>query len=243
MKFAKKTLACTALMLGLAVCMPRAWSHGDGHGGHEGHHGAAAAPAMSGKPVKPTDTQLVDQDGRKLRLASDALGDKIVVVGFVYTNCTDICPMVSQTFAQVQKSLAPMMDKKVRLVSLTVDPARDTPARLKEYSEHFEPKAGWLWLTGDIRNVAEALQSFGLHITKPENHPAQILVGDPRSGRWVRLYEIDRPQQVLAKVDELLAAQRADRAAAQGAKREQCTGTTPQAASTGAKPGCVAQPG
>jgi protein SCO1/2 len=152
--------------------------------------------------------------------------------------------MVSQTFAQLQASLAPMMDKKVRLVSLTVDPARDTPQRLKEYSEHFAPKAGWLWLTGDILDVAQALQSFGIHITNPENHPAQILIGDPKSGRWTRLYDIDRPQQVLAKVDELIAAQRAAKAAAgSGGQREQCTGTTPQAASAGAKPGCVAQPG
>jgi len=239
----KMTLAFTALMLGLAICTPRAWSHGDGHGGH----GAARpqAAAMSGKPVKPTDAAvLVDQDGRQLRLASDALADRIVVVGFVYTNCSDICPMVSHTFAQLQESLAPLMDSKVRLVSLTVDPVRDTPARLKEYSAHFSPKPGWLWLTGDTRNVAQALQAFGIHITKPENHPAQILVGDAKSGRWTRLYDVDRPQQVLARIDELLAAQRAGTAASDGgAKREPCTGTTPQAGPHGARPGCVAQPG
>ncbi|MEJ8834924.1 SCO family protein [Ramlibacter sp. AN1133] len=242
MDFRKRTLGCTALMLGLVLCMPRAWSHGDGH---EGHHAARPQAAVSGKPVKPTDAAvLVDQDGRKLRLASDALADKIVVVSFVYTNCTDICPMVSHTFAQLQQSLAPLMEKKVRLVSLTVDPVRDTPARLKEYSEHFAPKAGWLWLTGDVSNVAQALQAFGIHITRPENHPGQILIGDAKSGRWTRLYDIDKPQQVLAKVDELLAAQRAEKAASDsGGKREPCTGTTPQAASAGGKPGCVAQPG
>ena len=235
----KKALAISALMLGLALCMPRAWSHGERHEGH-----SAQPPVSTGKPVKPTDAQLVDQDGRKLRLASDALADKIVVVSFVYTNCTDICPMVSHTFAQLQQSLAPLMEKKVRLVSLTVDPVRDTPARFKEYSEHFEPKAGWLWLTGDISNVAQALQAFGIHITKPENHPGQILIGDAKSGRWTRLYDIDKPQQVLAKVDELLAAQRAQKSAAdEGAKREPCTRQPSQAAAPGAKPGCVAQPG
>lgn len=236
----KKALAISALMLGLALCMPRAWSHGDGHEGH-----AAKPPVSSGKPVRPTDAAvLVDQDGRKLRLASDALADRIVVVSFVYTNCSDICPMVSHTFAQLQESLAPLMEKKVRLVSLTVDPARDTPARFKEYSQHFAPKPGWLWLTGDITNVAQALQAFGIHITKPENHPAQILVGDAKSGRWIRLYDIDRPQQVLAKVDELLAAQRAAKSASEGgAQREQCNGAAPQAVPAGARPGCVAQPG
>jgi len=166
------------LMLGLALCMPRAWSHGEGHEGHSSKPPAS----VTGKPVRPVDAQLVDQDGRKLRLASDALADKIVVVGFVYTNCTDICPMVSQTFAQLQASLAPLMEKKVRLVSITVDPVRDTPARFKEYSEHFAPKPGWLWLTGDVSNVAQALQAFGIHITNPENHPGQILVEVEASG-------------------------------------------------------------
>lgn len=238
--YRKKALAVSALMLGLALCMPRAWSHGEGHEGHSSKPPAS----VTGKPVRPVDAQLVDQDGRKLRLASDALADKIVVVGFVYTNCTDICPMVSQTFAQLQASLAPLMEKKVRLVSLTVDPVRDTPARLKEYSAHFEPKPGWLWLTGDIGNVAQALQSFGIHITRPENHPAQILVGDAKSGRWTRLYDVDRPQQVLARIDELIAAQRATKSAAdEGAGREPCNRSAPQALSTEAKPGCVAQPG
>jgi protein SCO1/2 len=236
----KTVIAGTVVMLGLALCMPRAWSHGAGHDGH-----AAKAPAsVTGKPVKPADAQLVDQDGRMLRLASDAFADKVVVVSFVYTNCSDVCPMVSHTFARLQESLAPLMEKKVRLVSLTVDPVRDTPARLKEYSAHFAPMPGWLWLTGDVSNVAAALQSLGIHITKPENHPAQILVGDPKSGRWTRLYDIDKPQQVLAKVDELLAAQRAQKTAlGDGDRREQCTRPSPQAVAQGAKPGCVAQPG
>jgi protein SCO1/2 len=239
----KKAVAGTVLMLALACMMPRAWSHGaEGH--HGDGHSAAAPSALAGNPVKPSESQLVDQDGRKLRLASDALAGKIVIVSFVYTNCTDVCPMVSHTFSQLQASLAPLMEKKVRLVSLTVDPVRDTPARLKEYSKSFEPKEGWLWLTGDVSNVAAALQSFGIHITNPENHPGQILIGDAKSGRWTRLYEIDKPQQVLAKVDELLAAQRASKSAAdEGAKREPCTRQPSQAAATGAKPGCVAQPG
>jgi protein SCO1/2 len=238
--FRNKTLAWGALMLALAISMPRAWSHDH----HEGHSSPPPA-SLAGNPVRPTDDAvLIDQDGRKLRLKSDALADRIVVVSFVYTNCTDICPMVSHTFALLQESLAPLMDKKVRLVSLTVDPVRDTPARFKEYSEHFAPKAGWLWLTGDISNVAAALQSFGIHITNPENHPGQILVGDAKSGRWTRLYDIDKPQQVLAKVDELLAAQRASKSAEdEGAKREPCTRKPSPAAASGAKPGCAAQPG
>jgi protein SCO1/2 len=208
-----KLHAKALLLMALALLVPAAWSHGGHeHGGHEGRE--ADAPAATSRPVKLTETQLLDQDGRKLRLASDVVANRIVVVSFVYTNCTDICPMVSQTFAQVQQKLGALMDSRVRLVSLTVDPKRDTPAVLKEYASHFAPKAGWLWLTGDQASVTAAHTAFGVTIRNPENHPGQIVIGDPKTGRWTRLYDIDKPEEVLAKVNELLAPQRAEKTAA-----------------------------
>ena len=173
---------------------------------HEAHaRGQAIAPA-AGKPVKLTDSLLQDQDGRSLRLATDAVADKVVVVTFVFTHCVDTCPMVSHTFAQVQEKLGPLLEDRVRLISLTVDPARDTPARLKQYASQFDARPGWLWLTGDQASMKQALQDFGVSIASPENHPSLIVIGDPRTGRWSRLYSIDSPQQVLSRVNELLAA-------------------------------------
>jgi protein SCO1/2 len=194
---ARKTLATTAFLIALALLAPRAWSHGS-------HAHRASQPAAMAKAVKPSDAQLLDQDGRKLRLASEALADKLVVVSFVFTHCTDTCPLVSHTFSQVQEKLGALMEQRVRLISLTIDPARDTPARLKSYSAQFGARPGWLWLTGDRDAVTAALQGFGLHVSNIDKHPSQILIGDPRSGRWTRLYDIDNPQQVVAKVTELL---------------------------------------
>jgi protein SCO1 len=215
----------------------RAWSHDQAHHGQAAGPGGHSAPVIS-RPVRPVDSYLFDQDGRKVRLASDVLADKVVVVTFVYTNCADTCPIVSHTFSQLQEKLGGLMDKRVRLVSLTVDPARDTPARLKAYSARFDAKPGWLWLTGEPSNVAAALQGFGVHITRPETHPAQVLVGDLRSGRWVRLYDVDKPQQVLAEVVELLAAQGPEKTAVEGSTRnEPCTPHV----RAGAANGCTAQ--
>ena len=206
-----KTFNTRAAMLAVLACLAStAWSHE----GHSHEHGTQPAAAAMTRPVKLTETQLLDQDGHKLRLASDAVAGKVVVVTFVYTNCTDTCPMVSQTFAQVQEQLGALMEDRVRLLSLTVDPARDTPARLKEYAASFQPKRGWLWLTGEQAKVTEAQHAFGVTIRNPENHPAQILVGDPKSGRWTRLYDIDQPRQVIAKVKEFLAARDAEKQAA-----------------------------
>ncbi len=170
-----------------------------------------------GKPVKLADTALVDQDGRPVRLLSDVLRDKVVVVSFIYTSCTDVCPMVSHTLSQLQDQLGPLLDSQVRLVSVTVDPARDTPAVLKAYSARYGATAGWRWLTGSPANVTEALKGFGVYNPHFENHSGVVLIGDARSGTWTRVYENDDPQQMLAKAREYLAAR--DRMAATAMKQ------------------------
>jgi protein SCO1/2 len=196
-----RTLARTMLSLACALFA----CDGRSHQGHaHGDHGSAAAADV--KVVKIADTMVVDQDGRKLRLA-DVVADKLVVVTFVFTHCVDTCPVVSHTFSQVQQLLGPLMDKRVRLLSLTVDPARDTPARLKSYSSQFFAGPGWLWLTGEQPAVTSALQGFGVHVTNPENHPILVLVGDARSGRWTRLHDIDNARKIVETVGEHLAAQ------------------------------------
>jgi len=176
---------------------------------HEAHHPAAAKPAPVAQAtlVKLADTPLLDQDGRTLRLASDVVGDKLVVVSFVFTHCADSCPMVSHTFSEVQQQLGSLVGDRVRLVSLTVDPARDTPQRLKSYAASYDPKPGWLWLTGEPANVTAALKSFGVHVTQAEMHPNVIVVGDLRTGRWTRVYDMESAQKVVARVKEHLARQ------------------------------------
>jgi protein SCO1/2 len=209
-------LAGIALVGGMALAPAcESWAH-EGHV-HAGPAAAATSDVPQGKPVKLADTALIDQDGHPVRLLSDVLRDKVVVVSFIYTNCTDACPMVSHTFSQLQDQLGPMLDAQVRLVSMTVDPARDTPAVLKAYSAQHGAKAGWRWLTGSAANVTEALKGFGVYNPRFENHSGVVLIGDPRSGTWTRVYENDDAQQMLAKAREYLAAH--DRMAATAMKR------------------------
>src|SRR6185369_13257639 len=182
MKKARRMAA--ALALGVSM-LPAgsAWSHD-----HSQHHApAAVAAAPQVKAVKLSDTVLTDQDGRQLRLLSDVVADKVVVVSFVFTNCANSCPIVSHAFSQLQDKLGAMLDNPVRLVSLTVDPARDTPSKLKAYSDQHGARPGWLWLTGSSANVTEALKGFGTYSANFESHPGVVLIGDGRSGKWSRV--------------------------------------------------------
>lgn len=206
-------LLTAALMSSLALLpATSAWSAGAPAmpAGHDhGHHRAppAAKPAQpSDARVQLPDTPLTDQDGRQLRLLSDVVGDKVVVVGFVYTHCTTVCPVVSHVFSQVQAQLGNQLERQVRLVSLTVDPARDTPSRLKAYSAQHGTGTGWLWLTGPAPNVTAALKGFGTYSANFENHPTVVMVGDGRTGQWTRIYGFEDPAALVARVRSYLQA-------------------------------------
>ncbi|HEX9184892.1 MAG TPA: SCO family protein [Burkholderiales bacterium] len=191
---------CGAAALSLALAAPCA-AHDKG--AHDGHGAAAVKPA-AGVRLRLADTPLVDQDGREVRLRSELLGKRVAVVNFVYTTCTTVCPVASATLAQLQRRLGDRAGERVLLVSITVDPLRDTPARLREYAARHEAGPGWRWLTGRKADVDAALKAFGAYTPNPEDHPNMTLVGDAESGQWTRLYGFTGVDELLAQVERAL---------------------------------------
>jgi protein SCO1/2 len=177
------------------------------HQGHEHHqHQAAAKEAASSAKVKYGDAVLVNQDGKKVKLKSEVFGDRVVVLDFAYTTCTTVCPVLTATLVKVQNDLGESVGKDVQIVTITVDPARDTPARLKEYAGKHGVKDGWMWLTGPLGTVNEVLDGFDAYNANFEEHPPMVLVGDPVAGKWTRFYGFADPKDIVAKVEELRAA-------------------------------------
>jgi protein SCO1/2 len=178
---------------------------------HEAHHHAAPAdPTPKSARVTLHDIQLVDTDGQAVRFKSEGLGDRIVVVDFIYTSCTTICPVTSAVFAEVQERLIERLGERfgpdVKLITLTVDPATDTPERLKDYAGNFGSPAGWLWLTGDKPKVDKVLAGLGAYAADFTRHSGAVLVGDARSGDWTRFYGIPNARDIVDRVEQLLAA-------------------------------------
>ena len=152
------------------------------------------------------DVSLLTQYGDTVNLRSDVIGNKIVVIDFVYTTCTTICPVLSAILGQVQGQLTDRLGKDVILVSLTVDPLRDTPERLKAYSEKHRAGGGWFWLTGNKLTVDDVLQQFGVYTPNFEDHPSMVLVGDGASGEWSRFIGFPGAGQIVDKINEFSAA-------------------------------------
>lgn len=164
--------------------------------------------AGSAADVRLLDLELRDRNGRPLRFKSDAVGDKIVVMDFVYTVCTTLCPVLSQVMSQVQDILGERLKGDVRLLSISVDPGTDTPARMKKHAGNFGAGPSWLWLTGHKPEVNQVLDALGAYTPDFKEHPGMVLVGDGRNGNWTRFNGFPSPEQIVAKVDELAAARR-----------------------------------
>jgi cytochrome oxidase Cu insertion factor (SCO1/SenC/PrrC family) len=151
------------------------------------------------------DLELVDKEGAPLKFKSEVIGDRLVVVNFIYTTCTTACPIQTAIFSHLQEALGPRLGTEVFLVSLSVDPATDVPPRLKAYAEKHKAREGWIWLTGRKSVMDEVLLGLRAYSSDLDEHPSMILIGDGKLGGWTRYYGFPRLEGLLAKIDELAA--------------------------------------
>ncbi len=179
-----------------------AFADEDPHAKHRAMMQESAPPAESAD-VDLRDRTLINQDGEEVRFVSDVIGDRIVVMDFVYTTCTTVCPVLSALFTQVQGKLGDQLDEDVIIVSVSVDPIRDTPQRLKAYAAKHRAGDSWVWLTGAKSTVDDVLTGVGAYGVNFEEHPSMVLIGDGRSGEWQRLFGFPNPDRILKLVNEL----------------------------------------
>ena len=135
------------------------------------------------------DVTLINQDGKKVRLASLLNSGQPVVVDFIYGTCTTICPVLSAGFANLQNKLGPA-SQNVRLISITIDPENDTPKILKDYLKRYRAKPGWDFLTGSRADIDAVMKGFNAYIPDKMSHYPLNLVRSPKDGSWVRLFGI-----------------------------------------------------
>ena len=145
---------------------------------------------------------LVTHEGETVRFYDDLIKDKVVVINFIFTSCTDVCPAETARLRQVQHELAGRVGRDVFMYSISIDPATDTPEVLKRYAEKFEIGPGWLFLTGQSEDVALLQKKLGLFIADlpdPEDHNINLIVGNEATGRWMKRSPYDDPR-MLAEV-------------------------------------------
>jgi protein SCO1/2 len=172
-----------------------------------------AAPPAHLAVIRPApDFSLTTQDGGTLSLAD--LHGSVFLVSFVFTTCNGSCPATTHRMGLVQKALEQRgltRGGRVRLVSITLDPARDTPEVLRGYMRLYDADpASWSFLTGPRERVEKVIAAWGMWVKPAANgqldHPSRVFLVDGR-GRVREIYNLDflKPAWVVEDVEQLLA--------------------------------------
>jgi protein SCO1/2 len=195
-------IAVAALGLTLAGC--RQASSSDAEAPKSGTP-AAVAPEQGESTLgrlSPPDVTLTNQRGEPVRIRS-LLEGHTVVLGFIFTRCTTICPPMGMGFGRLQRLLGERAGKDVQLVSVSLDPDYDTPEQLEAWGKRFGAGAGWTLLTGSREDVDTFLKAMKVYTPAKEQHAPIVLVGNGQSGQWVRVHGLGSPQNLLAAVDRM----------------------------------------
>jgi len=143
------------------------------------------------------EIELTQGDGSSFRLSE--MRGKIVLLFFGYTSCPDICPTTLAELNQALEKLDSEDAKQVQVLFVTVDPERDTPARMQEYVNHFNPD--FIGLSGTETELEKVWSDYGVYREVVDgtsalgylvNHTARITLID-RNGNVRLSFRIDMP--------------------------------------------------
>lgn len=161
-------------------------------GGDTAEQDAAAAKYF-------TNTELVDQHGKTHRFYEDLVRGRKVLINFAFTSCKGACSPITKHLAGVQEKLGSRVGQDITMITLSVDPANDTPKSLKKFTQKFGVKPGWYFLTGSRENITLVLKKLGGYVDDPDAHNTTLLIGDAATGMWVK-------SPAMAQVDNIVYA-------------------------------------
>jgi protein SCO1 len=169
---------------------------------------AAPAPALAPAPAEAQadhrwgrdyfpNFEMQDQDGRRLRFYDDVIAGKVVSINFIYTACGDVCPLDTAQLRRVQQILGDRVGRDVHMVTISLNPTRDTPAQLRQFMRTYGVGPGWTFLTGSAADVVTLQQRFGLRPADERSlreHDTSIIVGNERTAQWIKRSAYENPQ-------------------------------------------------
>lgn len=165
------------------------------------------SPSQTGQSVGQqyfTDVELTNQNGQRMRLYSDLLKGKVVIINSFFSTCPGSCVPLIHNMQKLQTALGNRVGTDVHLISISVDPIVDTPARLKEFARKTGTKPGWFLLTGEKANVDMALRKLGQYVDQKENHLNIFIIGNDRTGLWKKAFGLAKSEELLKIVESVL---------------------------------------
>ncbi|HEV2706145.1 MAG TPA: SCO family protein [Pyrinomonadaceae bacterium] len=174
-------------------------------------HPASSRPSQQKPPtdnlihetkLEVPDVWVMTQDGKRLRFYTDLVKGRKVAIGFFYTTCTFICTRHGEFFARLQTALRDRLGKDVFLISVTMDPLTDTPAKLTRWGQTYRRQPGWTLVTGSVADLSRVLKVFTGNTAGPrDDHSSLFYIADDQTGSWHFADALISPAAVLEKLD------------------------------------------
>ncbi len=167
----------------------------------------AAAPRLQrslAHYVVPS-VNMIREDGKAVRLQDEFADQRPIVLNFIYTSCNGICPMLSQTLSMLQRSLGKDRDA-VRIISVSIDPEQDTPARLTEYANQFHAGPEWHHYTGTTQASLQVQRAFNVYRGDKMSHTPVTLMRPAPGKDWVRFDGYASAEDLLRELPQPIAS-------------------------------------
>ncbi len=171
---------------------------------HDMSEHMAGAPVRSIRTYAVPAVNLVRDDGKLVSLADEMDDGRPVVLNFIFTTCTSICPLMSSVFSQFERRLGDDA-AKVHLMSISIDPEQDTPARLLEYAHRFHAGREWQHYTGTLDASVAAQRAFDVYRGGKMSHSAVTLIRAAPGKPWLRIEGFVTPDDLVRDYREQLA--------------------------------------
>lgn len=189
-----------SLLFFLAMAMPVNVSGGMDHSAH------MAMMEKSQKRSVETYTlpavRLVNQDGVEMDLSTFLDSNKFVVVDFIFTTCTTICPVLSAGLVNFHKTLGEEAEN-VKFISISIDPEHDKPDVLKTYSQKYNMKPEHILLTGSRQDINTVMNAFDAVMPDKMTHYPLTFFRAPESQEWVRVFGMMSVSELMQEYENL----------------------------------------
>ena len=149
------------------------------------------------------DVVLTDADDRPVRLRALLAGNDPVMMNFIFTTCSTICPVMTKVFADVPVRLGGEA-KHLRMISISIDPENDTPLQLKAYAKSFQAGERWKFLTGRTQDIKAVQLAFDSYRGDKMSHEPLTLMRQAPGKPWVRLDGFASPEQLVREYRKVL---------------------------------------
>ena len=151
-----------------------------------------------------SDRILLDQDGRRFRFFSDLLQNRTVLLNVVFTNCEDACSLITRRLLETSQALGESFGTDIHFISISIDPQRDTPERLKAFAkEAGADLPGWRFVVGTPEDTQYVLSKLGQWSEDENDHSTLLLAGKPSFAHWAKLPPHAVTAQIVAKLNAL----------------------------------------